>query len=944
MADEITIHIDGQEVRTTSDKMVIQAANDAGIYIPYLCYHPGMKPYGACRMCVVEVEGARGTPASCTLPVRDGMQVSTQANPVQGVRDTIMDLLLSEHPHGCLTCHRIDLCGPQDICLRHVDVTDRCVICPKNERCELKDTTRFHTQGMNSPLTYQYRELQVETTDPFYDRDYNLCIVCARCVRACDELRGDVALTLTERAGQVLVGTSMGESLLEAGCEFCGACIDVCPVGALAESDYKWERPSRVEQSVCSGCSVGCQVTYEVNGWERVVRAVPELNAPANHGQACFKGKFGFKQVNDKQRLKEPMVRRDGLLEAASWDDATTAAAQGFTRHKGGAFGMLVSPHATNEEMYLAQKFARAVMDSNNIDSPSNTRPGILDGLAQVLGHAAATGSVWDLKDAACVLAVSANVTEEQNVLAVPIKQAVRAGTQQLIVIDAREVELTRYAHLWLRPYPGTDLALLGGMLRVVLDEGLADQSFLATNASGLDGLRTSLSPFSLDAVSAETGVPADQIAEAARLFASTGPASIIYGLDNVPAETLVMSSRAIADLALVTGNLGRTGAGVYPLRTGANDQGAWDMGLEPRLLPGQRPVADAETRISFGVAWGVTLPEEPGMGAAAMLDAARRGELRALFIVGDHAAYHDGSLGDVSEALDKLEFLVVSDVFPSPLTEQAQVVLPAATWLEKHGTYTNIERRVQLLRRVFQLNTTDAMADYHTIAHVAAAMGSAGFEEHSPAAVLGEVAGLVDAYAGVSLKRLEDEAVETLRPSPDNPMPTQVQYSERVSMGLQWPCPSAEHSGTPLLYADGFSGGKILLGELSWLPVPRHDDTAFPFLLAHGRVLAQPTHPVEVVKSGGLNRLQREELLVIHPQDAERHGLQNGQSARVVAQDGRRVVQGSVRVWDGAHQRVLALTTLFGELATELDGSEHPDPMNHVPRLDIMPVRIEPA
>ncbi len=240
MPDEITITIDGREIKTTPDKMVVQAANDAGLYIPYLCYHPGMKPYGACRMCVVEVEGQRGTPASCTLPVRDGMVVNTKHEDAEKVRNTTLDLLLSEHPHGCLTCHRIDLCGPQDICLRHVDVVDRCVTCPKNERCELKDTTRFHPQGMVSPLTYQYRTLQVETKDPFYDRDYNLCIVCARCTRSCDELRGDVAIGMTERAGQVLVGTVMGESLLESGCEFCGACIDVCPVGALTQTQYKW--------------------------------------------------------------------------------------------------------------------------------------------------------------------------------------------------------------------------------------------------------------------------------------------------------------------------------------------------------------------------------------------------------------------------------------------------------------------------------------------------------------------------------------------------------------------------------------------------------------------------------------------------------------------------------------------------------------------------------
>ena len=941
MPDEITITIDGREVTTSPGKMVIEAANEAGIYVPYLCYHPGMKPYGACRMCVVEVEGARGVPASCTLPVREGMTVNTKPQAATEVRDTTLDLLLSEHPHGCLTCHRVDLCGPQDICLRHVDVLDRCVTCPKNERCELKDTTRFHTRALASPLHFQYRELKVDTQDPFYDRDYNLCIVCVRCVRACDELRGDVALTVTEKAGQVLVGTVMGESLLESGCEFCGTCIDVCPVGALTETKYKWERPARIEQSVCGECPVGCTMTYEVNRWEKVIRAVPELNSPVNHGLACFKGKFGYDYVNDKRRLRQPLVRRDGALREATWEEAVRAAADGLAPYRGEAFGLMASPRNTNEELYVAQKFARAAMGSNNVDVASNDRPGVVEGLQDVLGCFAGTMSLDDVRRASVVMAVNANLTEEQNVIGAYVKQAVREGTQQLIVIDHREVELTRYANLWLRPYPGSDAVVLGALLKAVIDAGLTDAAFVAEHCGNWNAMIASLKPFAPSVVTAETGVPYEQIERAARMYATGGPAAILFALDSSRHGTRRPASRAIANLALVTGNIGKPNAGVLPLHQGANAQGAWDMGAWPSALPGHVLVQDANARQRLEEIWEAPVPDAPGSGNASMFGAAKDGRVKAMVILGDHTHYEDGTFGEVGDAADRLEFLVVSDSFLSPLAERADVVFPAATWAEKLGTYTNVERRVQLLRPV--LNPAGARTDLQTLSAVAVAMGASGFAHELPEVVFAEIGRAAPAYAGITHRRLRAEAVRTRKPANDNPQPTQVMYSDSVMHGIQWPCATSSEPGSPSLYANGFPNGKARLGELAWSSRPGSQDGRFPLALAHGRVLAQSARPGRVVSEGGRNRIERSEELVLHPDDANALGVREGQSAVASTADGR-TIEGIVRISTETHPGVVSLTTLFGELAASLDASKRTDPMNHIPRLNAVAVRVEPA
>ena len=893
MLNQITLTVDGVQIGAKPGQTVIQAAMDAGIYVPYLCYWPGMKPYGACRVCVVEVEGQRGTPASCTLPVTEGMVVRSVSPQLEGLRRGILELLLSEHPHGCLTCHRIELCGPQDICLRHVRVTDRCVVCPKNERCELKDTVRYVGMDLESPLAYNYRNLPVETGDPFYDRDYNLCIVCARCTRVCEEIRGDDAIAMVDRSGTVLVGTSRGTSLLESGCEFCGACVDVCPVGALVEREYKWEKAVKTVTTTCTHCPVGCQVKLEVDSRDRVIRSVGDWTAPANVGQLCFKGKFGMSFVNHQARLTTPLIRRDGELVPATWEEALDLIAERLPAYKGDSFAMLVSPRATNEEAYLAQKFTRSVMETNNVDVVSNSRSEQVLPLGESLGIMAATGTIQDLEHAGCVLVVNSNMTEEHNVAAIPLKKAHRAGTLKLVVIDTREVELTRYADHWLRPYPGTEPLLVAGILRVIMDEALEDKEFVAASCDGWDALSHELGHIDLVRVQEATGVAQEAIRSVARLFATQRPGAILYALDNVPTEQRRALVQGLTDLALVTGNVGAPSSGLFPLRMGTNEQGAWDVGCVPGFLPGHVPVADEAST---------------GLGVGAVFEAVRAGQVKALYVAGDDPAFDVNAL----DALEQAEFLVVQDLFLSDVAQRADVVLPLTAFAEQSGSYTSMDRRVQLLRPVVAARG-ESQPLWWALQELARRMGASGFNLPGPAEVMQEIASAVPFYGGISHDRLEQG-------------------------GVQWPCRSADDPGSATLHGGGFADRKARLEPFD---VTVHRSgllPELPFLHAPGRVLAQPSEDVEVIRGNGQNAIRRDEAIVVHPEDAQALGIAPGDAVELVSPVAR--LRGRARV-TGKLKGVVSTTLLFGELVTALQGSEAPEPMLKVPGLDVMPCRL---
>ena len=936
MADDITISFDGQEVKTQPGKMVLEVAIEAGVYVPYLCYHPGMKPFAACRMCVVSVEGQRGFPTSCTMPVADGMKVQTASTEVNDLRRSVMEMIIAEHPNGCLTCHRVDICGPTDVCLRHVSVNDRCVTCPKNERCELKDTVRYLGMSLESPLQYKYREIPLEVADPFYDRDYNLCIVCGRCVNACEQLRGDDAIAFTMRSGQALVGTSFGTSLLESGCEFCGACIDVCPVGALVERDHKWDKPRKVERTICPLCPVGCQMNVEYDGDGTLIRVVPEINSPANHGQACFKGKFGLQFVNDTSRLHTPLVRRDGQLVEATWDEALEVVAARLAEYSGDSFAFLTSSSSTNEEHYLAQKFARTAMKSNNVDQTSNTQPELTLGLEQSLGHAGATNPIWDLEQSGCILVFSSNVTEEHNVVGVPIKRAARKDTK-LVVIDSREVELTRYAHIWLRPAPGTEQLLLGGLLKSVIDQGFQKDDWLAENCESPATLQYALSALDLDEIAKTTQVDAADIAEAARLYGEAETSALVYALDNIQPRLARDCVLSLVNLAVVTGNIGKTGAGIYPMRPGANEQGAWDVGCVPDRLPGYRWVSNPNDRQALETLWDSSIPEIPGLHLAQIIEAAASGRVKSMFLIGASPNFTNGKLGDGLAALDNLEFLVVCDSFLTDAAQRADVVLPRATFAEKDGTFTNLERRIQRLNPGKSLPEGGARPEWQVICDVAHKMGAPGFIQASPSETMDEIARVAPVYAGVSYRSLANQGGLTFKTDLKSPQPTQVLYASREDRGLQWPVQDGG-KGTPVLHEGGFKDRRAEPTTPAFLSADVESDADFPLWFVPGRVLLQQEREIKIIQ-GRRNSIQRNEIVELNPVDAASMSIEEG--ANVVVEMSIGSLVGLATINEAVPVGVVASTSLFGQLAIDLQISDEMEPASRVPGLDIRPARL---
>jgi formate dehydrogenase alpha subunit len=909
----LKLTIDGQEVEAQPEMTVLEAAQSAGIYIPTLCADLDLKPYGGCRLCIVEVENMRGLPTSCTTPVSEGMVVHTNTDAVNEIRRTIVELLLSDHPSECLICHRRKRCGPFDICLRNVVVTERCVTCAKNEHCELQDIVDY--LGISElPLRYTGKSYPVDASNPFFYRDLNKCILCAKCVRVCDEVVGASAIAIIKRGYLSKVAVFGDKPILDSSsCVSCGECVAHCPVGALMPKVT--ERPTEEVATTCTYCGVGCGIYLGVRDG-KVISVRGKREGTVNNGFLCVKGRFGFDFIHHPDRLKSPLIKKSGKFVAASWDEALELVAHRLGSYKPDELAVLSSAKCTNEDNYIAQKFARVVLATNNVDhcarlchSPS------VAGLAQSFGSGAMTNSINEFRNAGCILAIGTNTTEAHPIIALEIKRAVDNGAR-LIVANPREIDLVRRSYLWLQHNPGSDVALLMGMMRVIVDEELLDQEFIDQRCENFDAFKKSLKNFDLNSVERITGVPKDKIAEAARVYAINKPSAILYAMGITQHSHGTDNVIATANLAMLTGNVGKPASGVNPLRGQNNVQGACDMGALPNVYPGYQAVTDAKIRAKFEAAWGVSLSPSAGLPVTEIVEAAYKGRIKAMYIIGENPLLSEPDISHAEEALDRLEFLAVQDVFLSETAKLADVILPGVSFAEKNGTFTNTERRVQRVRKAVE-PIGESQPDWLATCQLARRMGAKGFDFKSASQIMDEIASLTPSYGGISFKRLEKGS-------------------------LQWPCPTPEHPGTPILHTQQFTRGKGQFIPLEYKPPMELPDKDYPLVLTTGRSLYHYHTGTLTRRVAGLNVLMKEEEVEISPADAASLGIADGDGVKVSSRRGEVVAK--AKLTEASPPGVVFMTFHFAESPANRLTNPALDPVAKIPEYKVCAVRVEKA
>ncbi|MFO1239360.1 MAG: formate dehydrogenase subunit alpha [Sphingomonadaceae bacterium] len=902
----VTLRIDGRAVTVPAGTSVMRAAAESGGSIPKLCATDNVKAFGSCRMCLVEVDGMRGTPASCTTPVAEGMVVHTQTPRLQKLRRGVMELYISDHPLDCLTCSA-------------------------NNDCELQDTAaevglrdvRFGYEGAN------HLGLEADTSNPYFDFDPSKCIACSRCVRACDEVQGTFALTMDGRgfASKISAGQA-GDNFLSSECVSCGACVQACPTATLQEKAVKEiGKPERAVITTCAYCGVGCTFRAEMRG-EQLVRMVPWKDGKANRGHSCVKGRFAWGYANHKDRILDPMIR-DSVQDpwrVVSWDEALSFTASRLAdikaKHGPRALGGITSSRCTNEETFLVQKLVRAGFGSNNVDTCARVCHSPTGyGLKTTFGTSAGTQDFDSVMDSDVILVIGANPTDAHPVFASRMKRRLRQGAK-LIVIDPRRIDLVRSPHVeaafHLPLQPGTNVAVLTAMAHVIVTEGLADEAFIRERCDWQeyeDWARFVAderhSPETLEAV---TRVPASDLRQAARLYATGGNGAIYYGLGVTEHSQGSSTVMAIANLAMVTGNIGRRGVGVNPLRGQNNVQGACDMGSFPHELSGYRHISDVQARSLFEGEWGVKLDPEPGLRIPNMLDAALDGSFRAIYIQGEDILQSDPNTHHVAAGLQAMELVIVHDLFLNETANYAHVFLPGSTFLEKDGTFTNAERRIQLIRKVME--PANGMGDWEVTQALANAMGL-GWTYAHPSEVMDEISRLTPSFAGVSFDRLEKDG------------------------SLQWPVNEANPDGSPIMHVDGFVRGKGKFVVTDYVPTDERTGPRFPLLLTTGRILSQYNVGAQTRRTEN-TVWHDQDVLEMHPTDAENRGLRDGDWARLASRTGETTLR--VEVTDRVAPGVVYTTFHHPATQANVVTTEFSDWATNCPEYKVTAVQVSPS
>jgi formate dehydrogenase major subunit len=860
----VRLTIDGMQISVPEGTSVMRAAAEAGVKVPRLCATDSLDAFGSCRICLVEIEGRRGYPASCTTPVEEGMSVKTQTDHLAKLRRNVMELYISDHPLDCLTC-------------------------PTNGDCELQDaagevglrTVRYGYAGEN------HLQATKDESNPYFTFDPSKCIVCSRCVRACEEVQGTFALTIEGRGFDSKVSAG-GKRFMESECVSCGACVNACPTATLTENSIIEQGiPEHSVLTTCAYCGVGCGFKADMKG-EQVVRMTPWKEGKANHGHACVKGRFAFGYTTHKDRITTPMIRESihDPWREVSWDEAVGYAAKRLkeiqAQYGRTSIGGISSSRCTNEEVWLVQKLVRTGFGNNNIDTCARVCHSPTGyGLKQTLGESAGTQTFDSVMAADVIVVMGANPTEAHPVFGSQLKRRLRQGAR-LVVIDPRQIELVNAPHVradyHLPLRPGSNVAMLNAIAHTIVREGLQAQAFIDS--------RCEKAPFdewlafireeknSPESTAALTGVDAEQVKEVARLYATGGNAAIYYGLgvtEHSQGSTTVM---AIANLAMLTGNIGREGVGVNPLRGQNNVQGSCDMGSFPHELPGYRPVSNDDVRAIFENDWGVELDGEPGYRIPNMFEAALDGQFKALYCQGEDIAQSDPNTQHVEAALLSLDCLIVQDLFLNETAKFAHVFLPGASFLEKDGTFTNAERRISRVRKA--MKPLSGKQDWEATLALAQAVGCDWGYDH-PSQIMAEIARLTPTFAGVSYDKLDRQG------------------------SIQWPCNEAAPEGTAIMHSDQFVRGQGKFMVTEFVATTERASRKFPLILTTGRILSQYNVGAQTRRTPN-SAWHPEDILEIHPQDAEERGIANGDWVGIQSRVGNTVLHArlSLRVQPG--------------------------------------------